>query len=290
MNSKSSNALDLILLEDTIWLLVGEVNAPNYDFALSEMLACRHPWQRDEVVNAIARFGAISNYDQIYQELLDNGIRLIHSPEQHRLASELPQWYLLLADLTPKSHWFVEPPAFDELAATFGVPFFLKGSRQTSRHQAALSIIQSRGDYEQAIAAYQTDPILHWQNLVCREFVPLRSVPSEPSEKIPPSFEFRTFWWRGKCIGAGQYWSAPHTTTIYHWSPEEEQAALAIAQTAATRLNLPFVAIDVAQTATGDWIVIECSDAQESGYSSISPFTLWQNLVHAEQQVCQVMR
>ena len=134
-----------------------------------------------------------------------------------------------------------------------------------------------------AVDIYKQDPILRWQQLVCREFVQLRPVPSEPTEKIPPSFEFRTFWWQGHYLGAGQYWS-----TSYNWNLEEEKAGLAKAQEAALRLNLPFVVIDVAQTITGEWIVIECNDAQESGYAAVSPFALWQNLIDEERKIAKL--
>ncbi len=269
--------LDLILLEDSIWVVVGEVGLPSYDFPLSQFFACRHPWQRPDAISAIGRFGAATNYDELYAELAAEGILLIHSPAQHQLASELPQWYPLLAGLTPQSLWFAEPPSFTEIERQLGLPLFLKGSRQTSRHRAVTSIIRSAADYDRAIEIYRQDPILQWQDLVCREFIPLRPVPSPPSDKIPASFEFRSFWWHGKCVGAGQYWS-----TNYDWDREEERAALAISQTAALRLNLPFVVIDVAQNIDRHWIVIECNDAQESGYAAVSPFGMWQNIIAAK--------
>ena len=275
-----SENLDLILLEDTTWVLVGEVDLPSYDFALSQFFACRRPWNRPEQIRAIARFGAATNYDDLYQQLAAEGIFLIHSPDQHRLASELPCWYPLLEGLTPKSLWFSEPPDLELLLQTIGLPLFLKGSRQTSRHQAATSIVRSPEDYYRAVKIYKEDPILRWQDFVCREFIQLRPVPSELTEKIPPSFEFRSFWWRSHYIGAGQYWS-----TAYNWNQEEEKAALALAQEAALRLDLPFVVIDVAQTITGEWIVIECNDAQESGYAAVSPFALWQNLITEERKL-----
>jgi ATP-grasp domain, R2K clade family 3 len=277
--------LDLILLEEAVWVLIGEVDLPSYDFSLSQFFACRRPWQRSEKVIAIGRFGAATNYDEIYQQLAADGVFLVHSPEQHLLASELPRWYPLLEGLTPKSLWFSEPPDIAVLQQAIGLPFFLKGSRQTSRHRAALSIIHSAEEYYRALKMYREDPILQWQDLVCREFVPLRPVPSEVTEKIPASFEFRSFWWRGQCVGMGQYWS-----TSYRWDPEEEKAALALAQEAAMRLDLPFVVIDVAQTITGEWIVIECNDAQESGYAAISPFGLWQRLIDEERKFVKLHR
>jgi ATP-grasp domain, R2K clade family 3 len=272
--------LDLIFLEETIWLLVGNIDVPSYDFPFSQLFACRHPWQRPKKITAIGRFGAIANYDEMYERFATDGIFLVHSPEQHRLASELPCWYPLMEGLTPRSLWFSEPPDIDVLEQTIGLPLFLKGSRQTSRHRAALSIIHSAEDYHRAIKAYKEDPILCWQDFVCREFIQLRPVPAEATEKVPASFEFRSFWWLGQCVAAGQYWS-----TSYDWTPEEKEAALAVAQEAALRLNLPFVVIDIAQTITGEWIVIECNDAQESGYAAIFPFTLWQRLIEVEQEL-----
>ena len=272
--------LELILLEETVWVLVGKVGLSSYDFNLSQFFSCRHPWQRPEQITAIGRFGAVTNYDELYAELAAEGISLIHSPAQHLLASELPYWYPLLVGLTPKSFWFSEPPSFEPVAQTLGIPLFLKGSRQTSRHRAALSIVHTQVEYDRAIEVYATDPILQWQDLVCREFVRLRPVTSISTIKIPASFEFRSFWWHGNCVGVGQYWS-----TNYDWNQDEKRAGLTIAQAAASRLNLPFVVIDIAQTITGEWIAIECNDAQESGYAAVSPFSLWQNIIDLERQI-----
>jgi ATP-grasp domain, R2K clade family 3 len=280
MSEVVARQLDLLLLEDTLWVLVGKVDLPSYDFDLTTFFACRRPWQRPDPIRAIGRFGVMTNYAELYERLAAEGILLIHTPAQYRIASELPQWYPLLDGLTPYSEWFAEPPDAAQLERKFGFPFFLKGSRQTSRHRAALSIIHSTAEYNRAIGLYRTDPILHWQELVCRKFFPLRAVPAAATEKIPPSFEFRTFWWRGQFVGAGQYWA-----TDYDWTRTEEIAALNIARTAAARLILPFVAIDVAQTIDGEWIVIECNDAQESGYGAVSPFGLWQNMLRIEREL-----
>ena len=55
--------------------------------------------------------------------------------------------------------------------------------------------------------------------------------------------------------------------------------ALRVAETAARRLAIPFVVVDIAQTIDGRWVVIECNDAQESGHAGVSPFALWQRVV-----------
>ncbi len=40
-------------------------------------------------------------------------------------------------------------------------------------------------------------------------------------------------------------------------------------------VDVPFLVIDLAQTASGEWICIECNDGQESGYAGINPIEMW---------------
>ena len=98
------------------------------------------------------------------------------------------------------------------------------------------------------------------------------------SEKIPPSFEFRTFWWHGQFVAGGPYWGG-----FYDWTASEKQEALAVARVAAQRIDLPLIVLDVAQTASGEWIVIECNDGQESGCAAMQPLTVWQNILEIER-------
>ena len=272
--------LDLFLLEDTLWIATAPVRVPSYDFPFQNFFACRHPWYRPTSLTAIGRFGVTDNYADLYQHLATTGIMLIHTPDQYRLTTELPHWYPLLSDLTPRSIWFEQPPTVPEIEQQFTWPIFLKGSRQTSKHKAALSILHSPNDYVHAIEQYQHNPILQLQALVCREFIPLRPVAAPQSDTIPPAFEFRTFWWRGQCVGAGPYWAA---FTSYAWTKQEELAALAVAEEAADRLKVPFLVVDVAQTQHGAWIVIEVNDGQESGYAGIAPVALWQRIIEIER-------
>jgi hypothetical protein len=273
--------LDIFNLDDVVWIAAAPVGLPNYDFPFQTFFACRRPWQRPAKLQAIGRFGVTTNYRDLFEQLAEQGVFLIHSPEQYLMASELTHWYPLLSDLTPRSIWFSEPPTIAEIKRSLEFPIFMKGSRQTSKHQAHLSILHTASDYERAIQHYKTDPILHWQDLVCRQFIELRPVPARQTDVISPSFEFRTFWWRGQCIGAGAYWSA---FVDYDWNETEKVAALAVAEEAASRLRLPFLVIDVAQTKSGEWLVIECNDAQESGYAGISPIALWQKLIALERE------
>lgn len=111
--------LDLFLLQKTLWMLTKPTNVGNYDFHFEPFFECQHPWQLPSPLTAVARIGAILDYREFYEALQVEGIRLIHTPEQHRLCSELPNWYPLLEDLPPKSIWFSERPSLADITQSF---------------------------------------------------------------------------------------------------------------------------------------------------------------------------
>jgi hypothetical protein len=270
--------LNLFLLEKTQWMLTKSIGVANYDFNFQQFFDCHHPYQLPDELTAVARIGAIDNYAEFFADLQNEGITLIHTPEEHFRCSELPNWYPLIADLTPKSIWFSGLPTLEQITAVFDFPIFVKGSRQTSKHQRSLSIIDSEQAFYKALQHYAKDPILHWQNIVCREYVPLRPIQGGHPDKIPASYEFRTFWWKGQFVGAGQYW---FQADAYQWTQAEQQAAVEIAREVAQQVNVTFLVVDVAQRTDGTWIVIECNDGQESGYAGLAPLQLWKNILAA---------
>jgi hypothetical protein len=273
---------EIVLLEETVWLLVEPVQIPIYDFNFREWFHCRISYECPSEICAVARVGAVRDYHQFYLECKNDGVTLIHSPEEHLRASQLNKWYPLISDLTPRSVCFKGKPTLADVEAHFSWPIFMKGARQTSHHQRKLSIVDSDADFCEAIESFSRDPILAWQDVVCREFVPLRRLndSDEDSTKLPRSFEFRTFWWKGKLASAGRYW---WEGTPYDWTESERTAALAVGEEAARRIAVPFLVVDLAQTRDRRWIVIECNDAQESGYAGVSPIGLWQKIVDYER-------
>ncbi|WP_426754410.1 ATP-grasp domain-containing protein [Myxococcus sp. Y35] len=271
---------DLLQVEARLWLLTAPTGQGIYDFAFDRFFACRRPYVLPESLEVVARVGVWNDYAERYRELAEAGLRLVHTPEQHLLATELPYWYPKLTDLTPRSVWFDERPDAETVERVLGWPVFVKGERQTSRHRKSLSIIEGPEQFRRAMDAYAKDPILHWQRVVCRELRSLRRVEEGAPDRIPSSFEFRTFWWKGELVGWGPYWwqGTPYTLT-----PEEQREALGLGREVSRRLDVPFLVVDVAQEVSGRWIVIECNDGQESGYAGISPFALWQAVLDTER-------
>jgi len=270
----SGESAHLVLVEDVLWIVTQTVGMPRYDFPFEQFFQTRHPIQRQSV-RAVARMGAAADYEQRYRTLLSQGIELIHTPAQYQLTSHLPNWYPLIGDLTPRSRWFDHRPKADEISADFNWPVFIKGERQTSRHQRRLSIIDNPEQFEQAMDEWAADPILQWQKVVCREFVPLRQVGEQSNQTIPRSFEFRSFWWGKDCVGIGPYWTDAH----YELTAVERADALSVAGEVARRLNVTFLVVDVAQTAEGKWVVIECNDGQDSGYAGVAPMLMWRKVI-----------
>lgn len=266
---------DLMLLEDAVWLLAKQTNNPAYDFAFDSSFACRRPWERPDDVTAIARVGAPHDYDALFSEMANQNITLVNSPQQHLNGSELPEWYPCIDDVTPKSAWFESPPDSSVVGDSIGWPVFVKGARQTSRHDPQKCIARDAAEYEQLIDKYCRDSILGWQRCVIRELINLRPVKCDSTAKIQPSFEFRTFWWYKQLVGAGSYWSQ---FANYTWTVSERDECITVARAAAKRVDCPFLVVDMAQTVDGQWIVIECNDAQESGYAGVSPFALWNEI------------
>ena len=118
--------------------------------------------------------------------------------------------------------------------------------------------------------------------MVCRELVPLRMVDdAELEDRLPTAYELRTFWWRGELVGRGAYW---WDRARYAFSAAELERATEVAAAAARRVDVPFLVIDVAQTRDDRFLVIECNDAQESGYAAVDRHALWSRVVDA----CQV--
>ena len=266
--------MNLIRLADKLNIVVELVNVAAYDFDFELFFDCRHPiyWEGDSV--CVLRTGAIPDYPGTLSDYAERGLTPINTGQQHLMASELSAWYPLIQDLTPHSAWFSKFPEVEEIEDTFGWPIFVKGTRQTSRHNPDLCIARDAEAYRKLIPLYADDPILHWQDIAIRELVTLKPLSGKVSGKISPSVEFRTFWWFGVCVGYGPYWYQ-----LPSYSEPDINVGLSLAETAAKRLDVPFLVVDIAKKVDGTWTIIECNDAQESGYAGVMPQILWSNIL-----------
>jgi hypothetical protein len=80
--------LNVFLLQKKQWMLTKPIGVANYDFNFQQFFECQHPYQLPESLSAVARIGAIDNYDEFFAALQVEGITLIHTPEEHLRCSE----------------------------------------------------------------------------------------------------------------------------------------------------------------------------------------------------------
>ena len=252
-----------------------------YDFNFRNYFDCKSVVSETE--NPILlHIGAIEEYAGIEACLEEMGMKLLVHEAEHLRCSTIEKWYPSLKEKTPFTIIYDELPTVNRLLENFSFPVFVKGNRQTNRHRKAQCIIEDADAYERLRIEWEKDPVLHWQKVAVREYVPLLTI-DEVSfpDQVPISYEFRFFYFEGKCMGYGPYWYMGHSYSIL---PEDISPAFELADWAAERLMVTFPAIDLAKTASGEWIIIEVNDAQESGFVGLNPIPLWKNTIDAMQE------
>lgn len=265
----------LKFIEQKLWLVEEKTGFSRYDFDFETFLTCEHPAWLDAPVCAVARMGAAPDYAKRHAMLEELGITLVHTPEEYERTSLLPEWYPRIEEFTPESVWFEERPEAEAIEAVLDYPIFLKGERQTSKHDRSMAIIETPEQMREVLSRWARDPILHWQRVVARSYLPLRPVAVDHGAGLPHVFEFRAFFWEDTCVEIGPYW----VNSDYALTARERGDAIALGKEVAHRLGVTFLTIDLAQTLEGDWIVIECNDGQDSGYMGCKPLTLWRNII-----------
>lgn len=225
----------------------------------------------------IGSIPTLTHYRAVYRAARSLGIRLINSPAQHQRALEGDRALVALGDLTPAT---VVVTAVDQCAAAaarLGFPLFVKGVVKSCKEAGwdacvATSLPQLQVLVEQTLAR----PAMTRGRVLVRQVVPLRHAVGAVGD-FPISREYRVFLAREHVLAAGFYWEEYADT--WRYSPADEQAVLGMAQEAARRLRVPFLAVDVAQVESGAWLVIEVGDAQFAGLSQVPPLRLWSELL-----------
>jgi len=270
---------NLTLIEKSVWVTTKSTGFNQYDYDFEACFSCTHPYQIDGEMVAIARMGAAKDYTERYEEMLEWGIRLINTPEEYKRSSFLPHWYPLISEYTPRSICYDSLPTVEQILSDFKLPIFIKGERQTNKHSAQ-SVIRTKQELVQMLEDWQRESILWWQRVVCREFIELEPVVKVLSGgELQKSYEFRTFWYRGRLVGCGKYWIAAD----YKVDDEGLTIISEIGEKVNHLLKVPFLVIDFAKTLQGKWIVIECNDGQDSGYAGVDTRLMWQKIVDIEK-------
>lgn len=225
--------------------------------------------QKDDFV--IGRYSLWPFYADQVKDIEYVGAKLINDYHQHRYIADLQNYVADLRELTPRT-WvnLVDLPETG--------PFVLKG--ETNSRKSNWKQDMFAPDKKTAIEIYgrlSSDSLIGQQNIYIRQYVPLVTY-MEGINGMPVTKEFRFFIAYGQVISGGYYWQN-YVDELFH-PPEPSQVPQDFLDKVIERVgnNSNFYVIDVAQTLSGDWIVIELNDGQQSGLSCNDPEVLYNNL------------
>ena len=212
----------------------------------------------DEIV--IARYSCLPFYLELERDIKNRGAYLVNSFRQHSFIADMREWCYVLDELTPK--------LYDRLQdLPEKGPFVLKGETNSKKHQWDTHMFAA--DKRAAGEVYsrlQDDMLLAQQTICIRDYVPLKRL-ATGFNGLPITNEFRFFVYNKEILTGAFYW-ASHTADLASIPSVDEVPRGFLAKVIERiDLNANFYALDVAQTETGEWIVIELNDGQMSGLS-----------------------
>ncbi len=204
------------------------------------------------------------DYRKLHDAAVAAGLRPITSPEQYETAHYLPRWVDKLEGLTAET---VMVPAgssievlMEALAPFDGAPVVLKDWVKSRKHEwdTACFIPDSR-DAKRVLEVTRRFEELQGEfltgGLCFRRYLPIRRIGKHPVSGMPLSDELRVFCVNGRKV-AYRYWDGEAV---------DESEVPVVVDEALRRLDLPFVAIDVALLEPGGFTIVEVGDGQVSG-------------------------
>lgn len=222
----------------------------------------------------IPRFSALPFFKELENDILKAGARLINSRLEHEYIADLGQWYPDLESITPRT-WYELHHIPDK------GPFVLKGETNSKKYNWRTHMYaEGKPEAIQVHSRLCEDSLIAQQKIYIREYIPLRRL-ADGLQGLPITNEFRFFFYKTNILSGGFYWSS-HTDEL-----KESGANLDPAQVPEKLLkkiadvvseHATYFVADLAETDTGEWILIELNDGTMSGISENDPDVLYRNL------------
>jgi len=215
-------------------------------------------------------------YKAIYHAALDKGIKLLNTPLEHQTTLEFDLFYPHLKGLTPDSLVITSTTECIETGELLGFPVFIKGAVQSRKMLGWESCVAN--NHEELVKLTEWLLKLKYGSrgrVIVRKLVKLRHKRLAPNG-FPVGREFRCFIYNQQILKYGYYWDGQDD--LSKLSKPEEMQVLKLAFLASKRLGVPYIAIDIGQLESGEWIVIETADAQFASLSHIPALELWNKL------------
>ena len=218
------------------------------------------------------RYTVLPFKEDYFSELKYFNITPINSLEQFNYVANLWNWYHDLKDFTPKT--------YKNLASLpdKGTSFILKGATNSRKSQWNTHMFAK--DKEAARAVFEKlvdDSLIGQQDIYIREYFPLYTY-TTGINGLPITKEFRFFFYKTRVLASGFYWDS-HTDCLDEL-PLTSEVPLDLVQSESEIIskNVNFFVVDFAQTAVGEWIVVEVNSGEMSGLACCDPAQLYSNL------------
>lgn len=218
----------------------------------------------------VGRYSVLPFYEEVAAGLLLQGSKLVNTPRAHHYIADF-EYYHDIAGLTPRTYFRLED------VPKRGGPFVVKGCTNSKKHEWASKMFAETYDDAVRIACdLGTDMLLGQQQMLVREYVPLKTL-EIGLNGLPFANEWRCFFYGRKLLSTGFYWTEAEQRGKF------TAGGLEVAYTAARQIarTATFFTVDVAEAASGDWIVIEVNDGQMAGLSENDPERFYSTLASA---------
>lgn len=225
----------------------------------------------------IGRFSTLPLYHELQNDLQILKSSLINGTLDHQYIANF-DYYQDIKQYTPKTYFEASHLPDD------GGPFFVKGRTNSKKH---LGFNKTKASNKAEAIKLQglllEDADYDQQGVIFRDYIPLKVIEKNQlnDQQNPKHLDFynewRFFFYQDQLLCYGYYWvNAENILTNDQLPPEAIDFAKTIAKIIKERVN--FFVIDIGQTESGEWIVIECNDGQQSGLSNCDPHELYSNL------------
>jgi len=220
----------------------------------------------------VGRYSVMPFYKELCDDLAVINSKLINDYNQHLYIADIKNYEHDLRGLTPRTYYRMEDVPDN------GGPFVLKGSTSSRKDRwASHAFAWNKKAAIEVQSRLLEDPMISEQGIVIRDYIPL--VKLMDSVCGPPiSKEFRFFVCYNKILSSGFYWSN------YTGDLKEVPSPNEVPQSFLNKIiniigdSCNFYVLDIAQTQSGEFILIEINDGQMSGLSECDPNELYKNL------------
>lgn len=223
----------------------------------------------------IGRYSVLPFYKELEEDIKYVGGKLINTYRQHRYIADLQNWYADLARFTPET-WNNIASVPDDCGRVV-----LKGETNSRKERWKTHMFAN--NKQEAIDVFMRlndDGFIQGQNIYIRKFVDLVTLTKSPITDQPITLEYRFFCCDGKILTSGFYWSNFMEDVKEQLTVSTPVEATELVEKVLLEIDdkARFVVVDVAQTKSGQWVLIELNDGQMSGLSENNPDELYKAL------------